>query len=270
MQSPVVFFPDDDVLWFPDTADKVMRIYDRDKEKVVGCVASAVAASYPRGIFGSSEAPYQMERRDRIASKLRAFVGPVEQRLFPDPVNPGSMWMTIWGAKTPPVWLDEEDAELCGPVFGYRMSFRTEAIRRLGGFDEHLGRYAMFEDSDASLGSLQELMNVCARRAKVFHYRVPGERVNGWEFGMMAILNRTYVTCKHSPADRKVRRTLKRYLYYKIFRYGLQTYTQYGRDRLRGALYGLSKAQQLIDCPRDQLKDRYLATRYDGAIQLTT
>jgi glycosyltransferase involved in cell wall biosynthesis len=269
VQSPVVFFPDDDVLWFPDTADKVMRIYDRDQESVIGCVAPAVASSYPTGTFGSAEAPYRMEGRDRVSRAIRALVGPVEQRLFPDPVNPGSMWMALWGARTPPVWLDDEDAELCGPVFGYRMSFRTEAIRKLGGFDECLGRYAMFEDSDASLGSLQVLMNVCAKRAKVFHYRVPGERASGWEFGMMAILNRTYVACKHSRADRKVRRMLKRYLYYKIVRYGLQTYTQYGRARLRGALYGLSKAQQLIESPMEQLKDRYLTCRYNGAAKLT-
>jgi len=262
VKSPIVFFPDDDVLWYPGTAEQVMKIYERDVEGVVGCVAPAVAPTYPPGVFDSSRPVYEMEWRDRFSRKLRSIIGPIEQRLFPDPINSDSMWRTIWGAKIPPVWLREEDAELCGPVFGYRLSFRTEAIRKLEGFDEHLGRYAMFEDSDASLGSLREFMNVCARRARVFHYRVPGERVPGWEFGMMAMLNRIYVACKHAPPGPMVRRPLKRYLYYKVFRYVLQAHTQYGRDRLRGALYGLSNAQQLIDAPTDQLLDRYLKLRH--------
>jgi glycosyltransferase involved in cell wall biosynthesis len=261
--SPVVIFPDDDVLWYPGTADALMRIYEKDTDRAVGCVAASVAPVYPEGVFPSNKAPYQLELRDRVAKNIRKFVGPIEGKLFSDPINPGNTWMAVWGNKTPPTWLQEEDAELCGPVFGYRMSFRTEVIRDLGGFDERLGRYSMFEDSDASIGSLRKHMNVCARRAKVFHYRVPGERVSGSEFGMMAILNRTYVVCKHSLPRSTARRKLKRYLYYKIARYLFQTYTHYGRKRFRGAFSALSDAQRLIDAPMAELSKRYIKARTD-------
>ena len=259
--SPVVIFPDDDVLWYPGTADALMRIYEKDVDRAIGCVATSVAPVSPEGVFPSSEAPYQLELRDRVARNLRKVLGPIEGKLFSDPVNPGDSWMEVWGAKTPPTWLQDEDADLCGPVFGYRMSFRTETICGLGGFDERLGRYSMFEDSDASLGSLGTHMNVCTRRAKVFHYRVPGERVNGSEFGMMAILNRTYVVCKHSLPGSTARRRLKKYLYYKGLRYLLQTYTEYGRKRFWGAIHALPEARRLINAPIEELSNRYMEAR---------
>src|SRR5208282_97150 len=194
------------------------------------------------------------------AKNISKVLEPIEERLFPDPIHSGR-WMEMWSRKIPPTWLQEDDAELCGPVFGYRMSFRTEVIRDLGGFDERLGRYSMFEDSDASIGSLRKHMNVCASRAKVFHYRVPGERVTGPEFGMMAILNRAYVVCKHSLPRSTARKRLKRYLYYKVVRYFFQTYTTYGRKRFWGAVYALPEALRLVDAPIGELSTRYIKAR---------
>ncbi len=263
VESPVVVFPDDDALWFPDTADQIMQVYERDLEDLIGCVAFTPSSTYPEGSFGSAAPPYKMERRDRLAANVRGLMGPVEEKLIPDPMNPGCMWMNVWGAKVAPSWLAQANAELCGPVFGYRMTFRTATIRRIGGFDEDLGRYAMFEDSDATIGALRQSLNVLATRARVYHYRVPGERVRGWEFGMMAVLNRTYVACKHSLPGSAVRQMLRRFLYYKILRYWAQTYSQYGRQRLEGALSGMSHLDDLIDAPVEQLRRRYLGIRQD-------
>ncbi len=263
VESPVVIFPDDDALWFPDMADRVMRIYEGDVEELVGCVAFTASSIYPAGSFDSDAPPYEMEVRDRVAAKVRAVVGPVEEKLVPDPIHPGRMWTKVWGEKASPSWLAQEEAELCGPVFGYRMSFRTSVIRRIGGFDEALGRYAMFEDSDATIGALQQCLNVLATRARVYHYRTPGQRVCGWEFGMMSVLNRTYVVCKHAPPDSAVRRMLRRYLYYKIIRYFAQSYSQYGWQRFKGALYGFSRVNELINAPIEQLGHRYARIRQD-------
>jgi glycosyltransferase involved in cell wall biosynthesis len=261
VESPVVIFPDDDVLWFPDLAENVMRIYERDKEELIGCVASTPSSVYPAGSFGSDGPPYVMEVRDRLSRRIHALVGPLEDRLIPDPIDPGSMWMKVWGAKVCPAWLAQEGAELCGPVFGYRMSFRTSVIRRIGGFDQRLGRYAMFEDSDATLGALCQRLNALATRAAVYHHRMPGERVSGLEFGMMAILNRAYVVCKHSPPGSVARRILRKYLRYKIVRYAAQSYSRYGRKRLKGALFGILRLGEILNAPVDQLANRYLHLR---------
>lgn len=261
VESPVVILPDDDALWFPDSADALMRVYERDEEKRIGCVAYGSSSLYPSGCFDSGTRPYELEFRDRLSERLETLVGSIEDRYLPDPMLPGRMWTQVWGTKTGPSWLDEEEAELCGPVFGYRMSFRTSVIRSFGGFDEHLGRYAMFEDSDATIGALGRSLNVLAKRARVYHYRVPGERLNGWEFGMQAVLNRTYIVCKHSKAEASVRRFLKRYLRYKILRYMAQSHTLYGRQRLRGALYGMSRVHELLSASADKLTSCYIAAR---------
>lgn len=261
VQSPVVLFPDDDSLWFPGTTEAIMRVYERDTEGVIGAVAPRVSALHPPGVFGGEQAPYRLELRDRMAIAIRRLFRLLPFEFFPDPIYHENLWSQVGGGKTAPDWLGEEDVQLCGPIIGYRMSFRTDLILSLGGFDESLGRYSMFEDSDASMGVLKDHLLVCANRAVVFHYRVPGQRVSGAEFGMMAMLNRAYVVCKHAPPGSPARRWLRNYLYYKMLRYVLQTYSQYGRSRLRGAYHGLLPSRQLLNVPMEEISDRFVKLR---------
>lgn len=261
VDSPVVVFPDDDSLWFEDSAENLMRVYECDAEGELGCVAFSVAPSYPPASFGADAPPYEIETRDHFARKVSIFVGSFEQRFMPDPIDPGDMWMDIWGRRACPPWMGQAGAQLCGPVFGYRMSFRTSVIRSIGGFDESLGRYAMFEDSDATIGALCHGLNATATHARVHHYRAPGQRVTGWEFGMMAILNRTYVVCKHSPPGSRPRHLVRKYLRYKVARYLAQSYSQYGRMRLMGALRSLSRTDELLGTPIEQVSDSYVRIR---------
>jgi hypothetical protein len=148
-------------------------------------------------------------------------------------------------------------------VSGFRMTYRTDVLRKVGGFDENLVQYSLYEDCDASIGSLEEKINVVARRAEVFHYRDPRARAGSAEFGMMAILNRTYVVCKHSLPGSIARRKLKPYLYYQMFRYLLQAQSESGRKRLAGAFYGLSNIQQLLNAPREELANRFSEIRHN-------
>lgn len=199
VQSPVVFYPDDDALWFPGVAEAVMKIYEQDREGIVGCVAQEDSPVPPPGIIERTATPYRVSLRDRFSRLTMPITHPLDARIFPDPMFPADKWMDMWGAKNHPGWLDPEEGRLCGPVTGFRMTYRTDVLRKMGGFDENLGQYSLFEDSDASIGSFKEKINVVARRAKTFHYRHPAARTNGAEFGMMSILNRTYIVCKHSP-----------------------------------------------------------------------
>jgi len=261
VKAPIVFFPDDDSLWYPGAAEAMMRVYERDQEQTIGCVAPVSLTAPPPGVLETSGAPHRMDLRDRVAPALRVLTGPIEESLFPDPMNPGSRWDEIWGRKTPPPWLQEEGAELCGTVFGYRMSFRTDVVRGFGGFDELLGRYGLFEDVDSTLASLANHLNVCATRAEIFHFRTPGPRTTGWEFGVMAVLNRAYIVCKHSEPGAPARRALRRYLYYKLFRYMLQSPARYGRERLRGALQAMPRVRELLDAHAARLSSQYSRIR---------
>ena len=46
--APVVFFPDDDALWHPDFARRVLEVYARDTEERVGGVGGMEVEALPR------------------------------------------------------------------------------------------------------------------------------------------------------------------------------------------------------------------------------
>lgn len=257
-KSPVVIFPDDDSLWSPGVAESIMKIYEKDEENLIGGVCATESSIPPPGVFGNMKPVYHMEFRDRLqgitGSKLRS----IEDRLFPDP-------LFLEGTAKPkqkkiPSFLHEEKASISGPMTGFRMSFRRQLIDTLR-FDEILGRYSLFEDRDASLGVMQNHIIARAGKALVFHYRAPEERVNGIEWGMMHILNRAYVVCKHSKPGSRARRLLKRYLFYKLARYILQAQTNYGRQRVLGAWRAISQISYIINSPKDDLPKRYIEVR---------
>lgn len=259
--SPVVFFPDDDVLWLPGVAEAIMRIYSRDSGETVGCVTTLDSPVPPPGTLDLSHPQHRSAIRGEPKSTARLFPSFPSPGLALDPIREDGDWMTTWGAKTAPPWLSDEDAELCGPVIGYKMTFRSDLIRRIGGFDERLGRYARHEDIDASIRCLNEGLNVVARRAKVFHCRYGEGRASGKEWGMTSILSRTYVVCKNSPPGSIARRRVQKYLYYQLFRYGLQFRSRFGRERFRAALGALSHARQLIAASNADVVTRYAEAR---------
>jgi glycosyltransferase involved in cell wall biosynthesis len=258
VESPIVFFPDDDALWFPGTAGAVMQIYERDVNATIGFIAPLASTVPPPGILEMPKQPHRMEFRDRLTLLLRP-LRKAERSLFPDPVNSDS-WLSAGHHPAAPDWLSELNAEVCGPVAGFRMTFRSELIRSIG-FDESLGQYALYEDYDATTRSLRDHLNVLARSARVFHYRVPGPRAPGRDFGIMAILNRTYIVCKHSTPDSAVRKELKRFLYWQVLRYSAQASTSYGRDRLYGAWHAFRNIGPLLRASNSELPAKYADLR---------
>lgn len=256
VKAPVVFFPDDDALWFPHVADSIMGIYERDTEGIVGGVGGTESFFPPPGVLDATRSHYRMELRDKLQLSVGRFLDSIEYALFPDPffIEAGFRYKD----KAIPVWLAEEEAAPGTVLPGFRMSFRTELISH-GGFDENLGRYALFEDYDACLNILKHHVLVDTRRALVFHYRSPEKRVNGLEWGVMQVLNRTYIICKHAPPGSTARRRLKGFLYYKLARYLLQAHTAYGRERAKGLLKALPSVAQLLETPQQQLTARYTA-----------
>jgi glycosyltransferase involved in cell wall biosynthesis len=256
--SPVVLMPDDDALWFPRFSESIMEVYERDREALVGGVGGAESASPPPGALHGGDEPYRMEARDRVQSLVGRFLDLIEYRLFPDPIFVEGNERT--GARPRPDWFDKEETRLAPALPGFLMSFRTDLIRRCG-FDTILGRYALFEDYDASLDVLGDHLLVEARKARVFHYRAPQKRLDGAGWGAVQILNRAYVVCKHSLPRSRARRRLRAYSCYKLLRYALQGQTRYGRQRAAGAMRALGLLGRLIEAPPDSLSETYLRLR---------
>jgi len=255
VKSPVVFFPDDDALWYPGLTERVMRVYERDREEIIGA-ACPCEASEPPPQFGSQS----KEKSDRkshfyLREVMSRFINIFERTFFMDPVYVEGF--SRLENRTVPSWLGEESAVPFGPMTGFQMSFRTDVIRKTG-FDENLGRYSLMEDRDASLYVLQERLIVCCEKALVYHFKMPGKRTDDYEWGLINMLNRAYVVCKHAPPGSPARNCLRRYSLYRFLVYLLRIASQDGRSRIRGAWDGISCFDELLAAPCEQVTERYL------------
>jgi len=194
-----VFFPDDDSLWFKGVSDRIMRIYERDRDEQIGaaCPSESPVPPSPYGTISGAKA-HALGLKKISGNLINRF----ERKFFMDPIYIEGFFRI--NEKAAPDWLNEEDASLFGPMTGFQMSFRTEVIQRWG-FDETLGRYALMEDRDASLHVLQDRLIVCCNGARVFHYKAPGKRTDDFEWGFINMLNRAYVVCKHTQPGAKAR-----------------------------------------------------------------
>ena len=258
--SDVTFFPDDDSLVYPGALAAMMRIYDLDEAGRIGGVCGFEVGRPPKGVLEDA-VPYELKRSDRLKVYLGRTQVLIEDRLAP---NPMKLAAHRFYDRTPPAepWLAVEDALRVEWMTGFRMSFRTAAIRQVG-FNERLGRYALFEDVDASLGVLAQGRDLVATaRASVYHHRSPEHRGSGYEMGMMHVLNPAYVTCRFVIMDPKVRATIHRYARYKAFRYQVGTLaTPYDKERFAGARAAVSFLDELCAADREAIDETYLKVR---------
>ena len=261
--SPVIMFPDDDSLWFPDTAEQLMQIYEKDELHQIGAVAALSVHEAPgqAALEISQKLSSNGTFRNRIRQTARRLITGVTENVFVDPLHPEDHWMKIWGARPIPQWLQNQNAQPCCTFAGFRMSFRSDVIKQLGGFDERLTNYGLYEDQDATLGSLETHCNVLARSARVFHYSAPGGRYGGFENGVTTVLNRTYIICKRAAPSSRARQLLRAYFRYKFIVCASRAYTSYGRDRFLGLCRALPRVNELMAAPPEELGATYTSIR---------
>lgn len=252
--SPVVMFPDDDSLWLPGAAEAMMRVYERDEKCAIGAVCAAESLEPPSEAIGVANRVHRVSRADRFRLLISRRRNEIENLLCPDPfVLHGR---SRWAVQPTPEWLTEENAVLVEWMTGFRMSFRTDVIRR-SGFDETFRNYGLAEDVEASFQVMKTHLIVGARNARVFHHRTPGGRENGLTIGARIVLNRAYVVCRHSPPGSPAREMLRRYSRYKVLQYSLACHEEFGRDRFRGAWKALKNLDAIQDAPPELLSQVY-------------
>ena len=131
-RGAVTLFPDDDSMFFPDAMERVMRIYERDAAGLIGgvCASEMPAAA---GIAGAVKASYTRAPREAAIGISAPRRKRLKARFVSDPFR--GLADRKYAALAAPDWLAEEDAILVSHMTGFRMSFRTELIRRAP-FDE--------------------------------------------------------------------------------------------------------------------------------------
>lgn len=229
----VIIYPDDDSFWYPDTAEKIMAVYDRDKLHLIGGVTGIETIASP--LLHKTKAPKKSKRfvQHPTLSRIR---GKIEDLLFPVPFNVyGKSRIEALSTAARSAGLTDVFVETMG---GYRMSFRTEVIRSLR-FDEVLGfgiGYAIHEDKDLSLRVMKAgYLLAAADGAKVFHNVHVGKRAQGFEYGFYHILNYIYIMRKLVYNEEFNNKYIIRYLLHKIALYGLRKSSKYNRDVYYGA-----------------------------------
>lgn len=260
ISSDVVFFPDDDSLVHPEALARMMHIYDCDVQRRIGGVCAVETAVPPAGVLERPTAGYQKRKVDRIRARIAPLRTRLEDRLFPDPMKLVARRLQQ-NLPPPQSWLAAENAIWVEWMTGFRMSFRTSVIRQVG-FNENLGRYALYEDIDAGLGVLAGGHSlVAARDAQIYHHKAPEKRTGGRQMGVINILNRAYVVLRSGAADSKIKKALNRYARFRIAQYAVGVKTEYGRDRLAGARVAYGIMPTLLNTPLNLLDEVYLELR---------
>jgi GT2 family glycosyltransferase len=257
VESEVVFFPDDDSILHPGAARAILEVYARDERSEIGAVSGCDARLPPPGF----ERPtYRVGRLARLHRRIAPLRYALERRFIPDVfrVHIRERWASP-ATPSAPTWLASVDAQQEGWMTGFRMTFRTEAIREVG-FDERLSRYGLFEDVDASFSVLERSIVANAMNAAIYHHSAPGARAHGRTLGVMQILNRGYIIYKHTAAGSQARVALKRFGWYKCLLYGLAVTSPNGRRRLAGALSAMRALSMLEQAGTDELGATYERT----------
>jgi GT2 family glycosyltransferase len=261
VKAEVVIFPDDDSLFHPGTSEAIMRVYERDTEGRIAAVCAVDAPEPPPGAL--TGAGYDMSAHHRSHARIVRY----RRRL-----NLNFNWWrpmlhlgALLRARAEPIgWCEAEQCVGTEFMAGYRMSFRTAAIRAEG-FDETLMAYATAEDVDASYAVTRHGCLIGARKARIYHHRFPNGRGDPYAFGVMKILNEAYVTLKHvhdarlSPAEARRIRWLVRQYYCRltVLRRLLGLYEHTRREELKGVLAAGEGVRAMLNAPRDELPRLY-------------
>lgn len=245
--APVVLFPDDDSILAPNAAEEIMRVYTLDPAGRIGGVCAAPTVVWPDADVPPGRATIaanQRSMRERVRTLMEGPRTKLERLAFPNPFV--TLGQSFWHSWTLPDWFSRFDVVPVEWMTGFRMSFRTDAIRRVR-FDERLRNYSLFEDADASFAVMQGAMVVGARLARIYHDKALGERGDPRTMGVIQLLNRAYVVCKNSPPGHPARRQLVRHSRYKIWQYCVGARTDAAQARHEGAKATLDAVRDFAD-----------------------
>lgn len=257
VEAPVVFFGDDDSLWYPGFAQAIMEVYERDKDGLIGGVTGVKAGAPPSR--GAAAATYDMSRAMRLRQAIAYPRARLENWAFTDPLVIHGRELVL--RHEMPDWLSELDAVPVEFMTGFRMTFRTDELRCAGGFDVRLSaaRRAEFEDVDACFGVAERKLLVGSHRALVYHHQFPSGRGSGRVRGATSIANRAYVVAKHAGHQSVARRRVRPYSVFRCAQYAVGVKGEFGRSRLIGALDATRRINPILNARREDVGERYLA-----------
>lgn len=255
VKHPIVFFPDDDSIWYPEVAKTTMDVYENDRANKISAVCTSEAQTPPKDFLGDSSESYEMRNEDKFRRNLVWHRNRFEKLIAPDPFK--IIGQSFISRFQPTDWQEKNNVVPVEWMTGFRMSFRTNVIKEVQ-FDESLGTYALNEDIDASFRSWRHGAVVAARNAKVYHHKFPARRTNGRQMGIITIMNRAYVTAKNTCPNDRSRKIMRRYFRFTLLKFFIGARGDYGRQRFRGALAAYRRISEFVTSMPSESTNIYL------------
>lgn len=256
-RSDVVFFIDDDAFMYADYAEKVMQIYERDEKGLIGGIMGVLAALEPDK-DETSEAVSQAISSDSGINRLKnSFSNYLSEFWYQTELlipYKGKYYYYNMGER-----FGSDLVADIALLHGCRMTFRTNIVREVGGFNEILTRGAIAEDSDLSYRISQKYALVVALEAKICHWQTQVERLNRFKNVQLGILNAVALFLLNNNFQSGVRLAVYRFALTRLL-------LEFCRDsfkpqgdfvRARGALAAMKAIPQILSMTPEQLRTWY-------------
>jgi glycosyltransferase involved in cell wall biosynthesis len=256
-RSDVVFFLDDDAFMYADYAEKVMQIYERDEKGLIGGIMGVLAALEPDKDETSdtvSQAISSDSGIKRLKNSLSNYLSKFwYQTELLIPYNGKYYYYNMAETLGPELVAD------IALLHGCRMTFRTNIVREVGGFNEILTRGAIAEDSDLSYRISQKYALVVAFQAKICHWQTQVERLNRFKNVQLGILNAVALFLLNNNFQSGIRLAVYRFALTRLLLEFCRDCfkPQRGFVQARGALAAMKVIPQILSMTPEQLRTWY-------------
>lgn len=262
-RADVLFLFDDDTLMFPDTAERLLEVYDRDADGVVQAVtarhvpdlpddppwfpAAGAATSKPQVTHTHDGALFAAPQRSRsrLARALRQVLR-ADDRFVPyDPEPP---------AHPVPPGFDGMDVRSWKVAAGFHLTVRRHAVLRER-FEARLKGYSPGEDSDLTYRLTRHGPLLHRPDARIHHMEAPGARFGMFRRTALGGINGILLHRVHSSdrtySRRKYQALLQRRLIIEFIK-DLQSF-DFLLSRTRGIAFALMHVNQIMSAEDDEL-----------------
>jgi glycosyltransferase involved in cell wall biosynthesis len=184
--TDIVCFADDDAFVSPSYLEKILEVFEKDAEGVIGGVNGVAAGQFdnwPQRTYRE----FRNYVRHHYGGRLQRIHLPAHYTHLFDPMPTSLQGLPL-------IHIDR--------LWGANMNYRTAALQGLQ-FDENFQRYGLFEDVDLSIQVGQHHKLVCRLDAELSHDFTLGEstRPNDAKYFLFSWLNSTYIIEKLLPYE---------------------------------------------------------------------
>lgn len=261
--ADILFCLDDDTLMYPDCAEQIMRIYEKD---TTGAIAGVTGGNHPTSPLADLGIERKMSAlQDRAKRGWGLGHTTVMRWILREIFMMDTLRLFVPYDSGRGVPTEAETARIGQPtlvpvfsMIGYALTVRRR-VAVAEPFDPWLLSYSPCEDTDASYRFSRHGMLVYTNDARLHHYEVAGSRLNRHRVAALFLLNVAFFIRQHSDDLPRHRRR-----YFALARRRLLAETlkdaagrRFRFPQVAGTIFALRHAPAIFDHPDQGLFEFY-------------